>query len=355
MKQIKCIFGTLFVVIAFLVFITPPLAVAGKNKAEPPAANAPVIFEAIEDGAGNLDIVGSKLVVKGLCPEIDLAGVPIPTAEIGPCSAGDPDMVTIRLPGGELGSFSLVLMTKTGTNRFEVAFGTQGEKGEKGETGDTGPQGSKGDKGDTGPQGPKGDKGDTGPQGLKGNKGDTGPRGPAGADGTDGNDGADGAIQYTGIAPIDVDNPAQTIGLNAATNVGDLLTWDGNNWIARQPATPSATVDNMQPFLGINFQIALFGIFPSRSGAEPFIGEIMMVGWNFAARGFALCDGQLLSISQNEALFSLLGTTYGGDGRTTFGLPDLRGRVPLHIGRGPGLTPRPLGQRGGAERHTHTH
>lgn len=74
-----------------------------------------------------------------------------------------------------------------------------------------------------------------------------------------------------------------------------------------------------------------------------------MFGGNFAPQGFALCDGQLLSISQNDALFSILGTTYGGDGRTTFGLPDLRGRAPMHAGAGPGRTPRPLGQKGGTE------
>ena len=82
---------------------------------------------------------------------------------------------------------------------------------------------------------------------------------------------------------------------------------------------------------------------------EPFIGEIIMFGGNFAPRGWALCDGSLLSISQNSALFSILGTTYGGDGRTTFGLPDLRGRAPVHPGNGPGLTPRQLGEKSGAE------
>lgn len=75
----------------------------------------------------------------------------------------------------------------------------------------------------------------------------------------------------------------------------------------------------------------------------PFIGEIMMFGGNFAPRGWALCDGALLAISSNTALFSILGTTYGGDGRTTFKLPDLRGRIPMHAGNGPGLTPRQLG------------
>ncbi len=81
----------------------------------------------------------------------------------------------------------------------------------------------------------------------------------------------------------------------------------------------------------------------------PFIGEIMMFGGNFAPRGYAFCNGQLLSISENTALFSILGTTYGGDGRTTFGLPELRGRIPMHAGNGPGLTPRPLGQKTGLQ------
>lgn len=79
-----------------------------------------------------------------------------------------------------------------------------------------------------------------------------------------------------------------------------------------------------------------------------------MFGGNFAPRGWALCNGQLLSIAQNTALFSILGTTYGGDGRTTFGLPDLRGRLAMHEGTGPGLSPRPLGQRGGTETNTMT-
>ena len=86
--------------------------------------------------------------------------------------------------------------------------------------------------------------------------------------------------------------------------------------------------------------------------AEPFIGQIVMFAGNFAPRSWALCDGQLLSISQNSALFSILGTTYGGDGRTTFGLPDLRGRVPMHPGNGPGLSPRNLGQKSGVENVT---
>ncbi len=87
---------------------------------------------------------------------------------------------------------------------------------------------------------------------------------------------------------------------------------------------------------------------------DPFLGEIRMFGGNFAPRGWALCDGQLLPISKYSALFSILGTTYGGDGRTTFGLPDLRGRVPVHAGRGPGLSDYRLGKKGGQETVTLT-
>jgi len=84
---------------------------------------------------------------------------------------------------------------------------------------------------------------------------------------------------------------------------------------------------------------------------DPFIGTIIMFAGNFAPRGWAFCDGQLVAINSNQALFSILGTTYGGDGRTTFGLPDLRGRVPIHAGQGqgPGLSSYPLGAKGGQE------
>lgn len=83
--------------------------------------------------------------------------------------------------------------------------------------------------------------------------------------------------------------------------------------------------------------------------SEPFIAEIRIFAGNFAPRSWAFCDGQLLPVSQNTALFSLIGTTYGGDGRTTTALPNLQGRAPMHPGRGPGLTSRRLGQRGGVE------
>lgn len=86
--------------------------------------------------------------------------------------------------------------------------------------------------------------------------------------------------------------------------------------------------------------------------SEPFIAEIRIFAGNFAPRSWAFCDGQLLPVSQNTALFSLIGTTYGGDGRSTTALPDMQGRAPMHPGRGPGLTARRLGERGGTQTET---
>jgi len=86
--------------------------------------------------------------------------------------------------------------------------------------------------------------------------------------------------------------------------------------------------------------------------SEPFLAEVRMVGFNFAPRGWAFCDGQILPINQNQSLYSLIGTTYGGDGRTSFALPDLRGRVPIHVGRSNGGGDHRLGQKSGEETHT---
>ena len=98
--------------------------------------------------------------------------------------------------------------------------------------------------------------------------------------------------------------------------------------------------------------------------SEPFIAEIRIFAGNFAPRGWAFCDGQLLPISQNTPLYTLIGTTYGGDGKSTVGLPNMQGRSPMHQGRAPGLSPKQLGEKGGVEtvtlteqqmpRHTHT-
>lgn len=86
--------------------------------------------------------------------------------------------------------------------------------------------------------------------------------------------------------------------------------------------------------------------------SEPFIAEVRIFAGNFAPRGWAFCNGQLLPIAQNTALFSLVGTTYGGDGRTTLGLPNLQGKAPMHPGNGPGLTSRRLGESAGEATHT---
>ena len=100
--------------------------------------------------------------------------------------------------------------------------------------------------------------------------------------------------------------------------------------------------------------MALFHSSPAQAQSDPFLGQIMIVPYNFAPTGWQFCDGQILSIAQNTALFSLLGTTFGGDGRTTFALPDLRGRAPIGTGQGPGLQLYDLGQTGGVEEVTLT-
>jgi microcystin-dependent protein len=156
---------------------------------------------------------------------------------------------------------------------------------------------------------------------------------------------------YVGLAPVDVDNMRDTIGLNPATSPGDLMTWDGNNWVAQQPVVQNFNFDNMQPWQGVHFIISLQGFMPTANSADPFMGEIVLFGGNFAPNGWALCDGQILPIASYPDLFSILGTIYGGDGSVTFALPDLRGRVAVHPGSGPGLTPRSLGEKSGIERH----
>ncbi|HWB26185.1 MAG TPA: tail fiber protein [Chitinophagaceae bacterium] len=160
----------------------------------------------------------------------------------------------------------------------------------------------------------------------------------------------------TATAPLSI--TSNKIKINPGTNVGDLISWDGNNWVATQPRPElpdtSITIGNIQPYLALNYCIALQGIFPSRNGADPFLGEIELFGFNFNPKGWAFCDGSLMSISQNTALFSLLGTFYGGDGRSTFALPDLRGRIPVNSGQGPGLSNYDVGQTGGTESNTIT-
>ena len=111
---------------------------------------------------------------------------------------------------------------------------------------------------------------------------------------------------------------------------------------------------NVQPYLAMRYVLATQGQYPSRDGfqdqGEPFMGEIRAFGFGKVPSGWASCDGQLLPIIQNQALYTLLGTTYGGDGKTSFALPDLRGRSPLGFGQGPGLSAYVMGQKGGSEK-----
>jgi len=158
----------------------------------------------------------------------------------------------------------------------------------------------------------------------------------------------------------------------SATVSGNLMTYDGTNWVSKKLTigvsgnVAPTPVNNMQPYLVLNYCIAIQGIFPSRDCYEPYLGELSPFAFNFVPTGYAACNGQILTITQNQALFALLGTIYGGNGSTTFALPDLTGRVIMSQGlsSGSSLTNRVIGEKGGAESvtitstnlpaHTHT-
>ncbi len=218
--------------------------------------------------------------------------------------------------------------------------------------------------------------GKDGKDGVDGKDGKDGVDGKDGKDGVDGKDGKDGVDGKDGQSAYQVwlalgntgseadfitslkGEAATSAELPQGRAAGDLLAFDGTNWVAKRAVTQqvgaSQAVNNMPPYLTVNYIIALQGTFPSRTSSDPFLGQIIMFGGNFAPRGWAFCNGQLMSVSEYSALFSLLGTIYGGDGRTTFALPDLRGRVPIHAGSGPGLTRYHEGRKGGSETNTLT-
>ena len=143
---------------------------------------------------------------------------------------------------------------------------------------------------------------------------------------------------------------------NVALNVSNLAS-HGHGFVPALGASTNNTGgnvphQNMQPFLGMQYAISVVGTYPSQSApesADPFIGEIMMTGFNYAPPGWVLANGQLLQIAQYSALFSLVGTTYGGDGEQTFGIPDLRGRTIVGVGSGPGLSEQSWGEKDGVE------
>lgn len=156
-------------------------------------------------------------------------------------------------------------------------------------------------------------------------------------------------------------------GLPANPSNNQFAVYNGSNWVAQSvslaPVGGNQPINTIQPILAITYCIAAQGIFPSQN-FEPFLGEVVPFGFNFAPLGWYKCDGQLLSIAENDALFALIGTTYGGDGQVTFAIPDLRGRIPLHQGTGSGLSTRTIGEVLGTENvtlttgnlpaHTHT-
>ncbi len=161
-----------------------------------------------------------------------------------------------------------------------------------------------------------------------------------------------------------LDSNVNALGSNVSAVEEDIETLTGTAY-ETDLVGGSQPHENRAPYLGLNYIICLQGLYPSRDMApaggiddEPVIvrgisegtlGEVTLFAGYFAPRGWAFCSGQLLAIDQNQALFSILGTTYGGDGRTTFALPDLRGRVPVGAGHGPGLSDLRLGMKGGQE------
>ena len=239
-----------------------------------------------------------------------------------------------------------------------------GTPGPAGPAGATGPQGTPGLTGATGPQGPAGVAGPTGPQGVAGTNGRTllnGTGAPAAALGADGDFyldtaasvlyGPKGAVT-AGIWPATgtgLVGPAGAAGPQGPTG----LTGPQGATGATGPQGPTGATGPQGPSpapimnailgqsqtgsvkaLGLTYIIAVTGIFPSRGGSGsatgPYLGEVKIFAGNFAPDGWALCNGQILAIASNPALFSVLGTTYGGDGVTTFALPDLRAAVPMH-------------------------
>jgi microcystin-dependent protein len=164
------------------------------------------------------------------------------------------------------------------------------------------------------------------------------------------------ANPLTAKAPLSV--ATNKVSINPGTASGDLITWDGNNWVNMQPAPLhfSFTQDNRQPYLAVNYCISLLGVYPTQNDASlPFVGEIFIMGCNFPPTGYAACNGQILAISEYETLFNLIGTTYGGDGQTTFAVPDMRGRVAIDQGNSSGTSNYIIGQTGGAEQKTIAH
>lgn len=231
-------------------------------------------------------------------------------------------------------------------------MGPVGPMGNVGPTGPTGPVGSAGPAGLPGATGATGAQGAQGPVGPTGPNGSTGPQGFAGPTGFQGPIGSLGAVGPTGITgPAGPAGPGITV---SGVNTGNLLMYDlsGNNWVAKNitiaPTGSNTPFNNMKPSLALNYCISLQGVYPAHNGYQPLIGEVMLFASNFAPLNYAFCNGQLLPIASYTALFSILGTTYGGNGTTNFALPNLQGRLAISSGQGPGLSNYSLGQSSGS-------
>jgi microcystin-dependent protein len=305
-------------VLVIFVMFAGQAALAGQNNSNNPTVPELLITEVRVDFSNNEIVITGVNFDNGDTPVVTLGDDPTPLAINGSTATE----IKADLPGGvQDGDYLLVVSTGPAVINYDEydltigAAGLQGEPGEQGPQGKLGEPGTPGEPGEQGPQGKLGEPGrpgEPGAQGPQGKHGEPGPQGPQGKQGEPGPQGPQGKQGEPG---------------------------------------PPATGDKRQPYLAINYIIALTGTFPSRNSVDPFIGEIILFAGNFAPRGWAFCDGQLLAISQHQALFSILGTIYGGDGRTTFALPDLRGRVTLGPRQGPGLSNYSLGQRGGSESH----
>ena len=261
-------------------------------------------------------------------PKVTLGGAALTATVLGP------DELEAALPANPgSGTFLLVVSTNAYTQAsFPVSLGVSGPVGPQGPAG---PMGAPGAPGPMGLPGPMGMPGPAGPQGATGATGPMGPMGPMGLPGIPGATGPAGATGATG--PQGPAGPMGPVG-----NIGDPGPQGPVGPMGPQgPMAPAISylvqgerTSGTPAVLGLHYIIALEGIYPPRDGSggsysEQIIGEVRLFAGTYAPDGWAFCQGQLLSIAQNSALFSLLGTTYGGDGQTNFALPDLRVAVPM--------------------------
>lgn len=279
-----------------------------------------------------VEIVGSTLRIHGArigtgTPKVTLGGAALAATVLGP------DELEATLPANPgSGTFLLVVSTNAYSQAsFPVSLGVSGPVGPQGPAG---PMGAPGMPGPMGLPGPMGMTGPAGPQGATGATGPMGPMGPMGLPGAPGATGPAGATGATGPqGPAGPMGPIGNIGDPGPQGPVGPMGPQGPVAPAVQYLTQGERTSGTPAVLGLHYIIALEGVFPSRDGgsmaSDPMIGEVRLFAGTFAPSGWAFCQGQLLSISQNVALFSLLGTTYGGDGRVTFALPDLKVAVPM--------------------------